>query len=136
LSSRNKKTNFGQCLRRAKVSQRYSSNVKSFVQAKDLILVDLKFHDYHVLMQQLLTVAIQDFLPNKFRHAITCMRFFFNVICSKVIDSLKLNDLENKVVIILCQLQMYFPSSFFYIMVHLIVHLGKEIKLCGFVYLL
>ena len=56
----------------------------------------LKSHDCHVLMQQLLAIAIQDILPKKVRHAITRLCFFFNVICSKVIDPLKLDELENK----------------------------------------
>ena len=43
--------------------------------------------------------------------------------------------LQNEAAIILCQLKMYFPSSFFDIIVHLIVHLVREIKCCGLVYL-
>ena len=74
-------------------------------------------------------------MPNKVRHAITCLLFFFNVICSKVIDPLKLDELENETTIILSQLEMYFPSSFFDIMVHLIVHLVRAIKYCGPIYL-
>ena len=105
------------------------------MQLKDLKLVGLKSHDCRVLMQQLLVVAIQDILPNKVRHAITCLCFFFNAIYSKVIDPIKLGNLENKDTIILCQLEMYFPPSFFDIKVHLIVHLVREIKLCGHVYL-
>ena len=113
----------------------YSSNIKSLVQFKDLKLVGLKSHDCHVLMQQLLVVAIQDILPNKVRHAITCLCFFFNAICSKVIDPLHLDELENEIAIILCQLEMYFPPSFFDNMLHLIVHLVREIKFCGsFIY--
>ena len=53
----------------------------------------------------------------------------------KVIDPEKLDDLQNKAITILCQLEMYFPPSFFDIMVHLIVHLVREIRLCGPVYL-
>jgi len=102
---------------------------------KYLKLVGLKSHDCHVLMQQLLVMTIRDILPNKVRHDITRLCLFFNAICHKVIDPLKLNDLENEVVIILCQLEMDLPSSFFDIMVHLIVYLMKEIKLCGPAYL-
>ena len=105
------------------------------MQLKDLKLVSLKSHDCHVLMQQLLAVVILDILPNKVRHAITCLCFFFNTICSKVIDPLKLNEQENEVVIILCQLEIYFPPLFFNIIVHLIVHLVRKIKYCGPVYL-
>ena len=55
--------------------------------------------------------------------------------CSKVFDFEVLDDLEYEAVLILCKLEMYFPPSFFDIMVHLIVHLVREIKLCGPVYL-
>jgi len=85
-------------------------------------LVELKSHNCHVLMQQLLAVAIRDILPNKVRLAITRLFFFFNAICSKVLDPMKLDELENEAAIILCQLEMYFPIAFFDIMVHLIVH--------------
>jgi len=56
-------------------------------------------------------------------------------ICSKVLDPVKFDDLQNEAAIILCQLEMYFPPTFFDIMVHLIVHLVREIRCCGPVYL-
>ena len=69
--SRKEKISFCQCLHRVKVPQVYSSNIKSLVQLKDLKLVGLNSHDYHVLMHQLLAVAIRDIFPNKVRLAIT-----------------------------------------------------------------
>jgi len=105
------------------------------VQPKDLKLVGLKSHDCHILMQQLLVVAIQDIFPNKVRHAITRLCFFFYAICSKVINPFKLDELEYEAIVILCQLKMYFRPSFFDIKVHLIVHLVRKIKCCGSVYL-
>ena len=48
---------------------------------------------------------------------------------------MKLDELENEAAIILCELEMYFPPAFFDIMVHLIIHLVREIKCCGPVYL-
>ena len=105
------------------------------MQLKDLRLVGLKSHDCHVLMQQLLAVVIRDILPNKVRLAITRLCFFFNSICSKVVDTMKIDELENEAAIIMSQLEMYFPPAFFDIMIHLIVHLVIEIKCCGPVYL-
>jgi len=105
------------------------------VRLKDLELVGLKSHDCHVLMQQFLVVAIRDIFPNKVRLAITRLCLFFNAICSKVLDPVKLDELENKAAIILCQLEMYFPPAFFDIIVHLVVHLVREIKCCGPIYL-
>ena len=134
LSTAEKKS-FCQCLRNVKVPQGYSSNIKSLVALNDLKLVGLKSHDCHVLMQQLLPVAIRSILPDKVRVAITRLCFLFNAICSKVINPHQLDDLENEAAIVICQLEMYFPPSFFDIMVHLIVHLVREIRLCGPVFL-
>ncbi|XP_078149690.1 uncharacterized protein LOC144545009 [Carex rostrata] len=52
-----------------------------------------------------------------------------------VIDQLKLDPLQKEVVVTLCHLEMYFPPSFFDVMVHLVVHLVREIKICGPVFL-
>ena len=125
------KRSFCQYLRSLKVPQGYSSNIKSLVSVNDLKLVGLKSHDCHVLMQQLLLVAIRGILYDKVKVAITRLCFVFNAICSKVIDPRQLDDLENEAAIVLCQLEMYFPLSFFDIMIHLIVHLVREIRLCG-----
>lgn len=76
-------------------------------------------------------VAIRGILPDKVRVAITRLCFLFNAICSKVINPHQLDDLENEAAIVICQLEMYFSPSFFDIMVHLIVHLVREIRLCG-----
>ena len=73
---------------------------------KDLKLVGLKSHDCHVLIQQLLSMAIRDILLNKVRLAITWLCFFFNAICRKVLDPVKLDELENEAAIILCELEM------------------------------
>lgn len=133
--SKQERTIFCQCLHGIKVPQGYSSNIKSLVSMQDLKLVGLKSHDCHVLMQQFLPIAICGILPKKLRLVIIRLCQFFNAICSKVIDPTKLDDLEVEARIILCQLEMFFPPAFFDIMVHLIVHLVREIRLCGPVYL-
>ena len=88
-----------------------------------------------VLMQQLLPVAIRGIMKDEVRTTITKLSIFFNAICNKVIDIEKLDELENEGYIILSQLEMHFPPAFFDIMVHLIVHLVREVRLCGPVYL-
>ncbi|VVA41576.1 PREDICTED: transposon, partial [Prunus dulcis] len=97
-------------------------------------LLCLKSHDCHTLMQQLLPVAIRSVLEKLARYAITRLCFFFNAICAKTVDVSKLDKLEEDVVVTLCLLEKYFPPSFFDIMVHLVVHLVREVRLCGPVY--
>ena len=52
-----------------------------------------------------------------------------------MIDLSTLDKLQNDVVVTLCLLEKYFPPSFFDIMVHLVVHLVRDVRLCGPVYL-
>ncbi|XP_006586481.1 uncharacterized protein [Glycine max] len=94
-------------------------------------------HEVYDRVKDIVTVfvAVRGILPEKVRVAISRLCFFFNAICRKVIDPKQLDDLENEAAMILCQLEMYFPPSFFDIMVHLIVHLVREIRLCGPVFL-
>jgi len=57
--SKKEKTSFCECLKGVKVPQGYSSNVKSLVSMNDLKLIGLKSHNCHLLMQQLLPMAIR-----------------------------------------------------------------------------
>lgn len=50
-------------------------------------------------------------------------------------DPVELDGIQEEVQKTLCQLEMYFPPTFFDIMVHLTVHLVREIKWCGPVFL-
>jgi len=122
IMSKDEKKSFCQCLKGVKVPQGHSSNVKSLVSMQDLKLIGLNSHGCHILMQQLLSVGIRGILPKNVRHTITCLCPFFSSICCKVIDPLKFDELEDEIVVILCELEMFFPPSFFDIMVHLVVH--------------
>ena len=124
-----------QCLKSIKVPTGYSSNISAKVSMNDLKLIGLKSHDCHVLMTQLLPVALRAWRETPIRRTITKLCFFFNSICSKVIDPETLPQLQTDIVETMCELEMYLPPSFFDIMVHLSVHLVRQIEKCGPVYL-
>ncbi|XP_068503999.1 uncharacterized protein [Phaseolus vulgaris] len=52
-------------------------------------------------------------------------------LCSKVLKVDELNQLQNRVVLTLCHMEILFPPAFFTVMVHLIVHLVEDAKLGG-----
>ncbi|XP_010418679.1 PREDICTED: uncharacterized protein LOC104704260 [Camelina sativa] len=97
----------------------------------DCTVKGLKSHDYHVLMQQLLPVAIRGLLPKCVRIAIGRLCAFFNKLCQRVIDREAISVMEHEDVETICMFERFFPPSFFDIMVHLTVHLGREAQLCG-----
>ncbi|XP_073526184.1 uncharacterized protein [Phyllobates terribilis] len=133
--SRKEKKVFCECLHGIKVPSGYLSNVKRLVSLSDIRLIGMKSHDCHVLINVFLPIALRGILPKHLRHVITKLCVFFSSICAKVIDPEILDALHVDIVKTLCRFEMYFPPSFFDIMVHLIAHLVREIKLCGPVYL-
>jgi len=58
-----------------------------------------------------------------------------NTIYQKAIDPDSLIKLQNDVVQCLADFELIFPPSFFNIMIHLLVHLVKEIDILGLVFL-
>ncbi|KAL0556320.1 hypothetical protein IC582_004833 [Cucumis melo] len=85
-----------------KVPWGYSSNVTNLVSIEDSKLNGLKSHDCHVLLQQLLPVAIRFVVPKHVRYAITRLCLFFNSICNKIIDVTQVEKLQEDIVITLC----------------------------------
>ena len=61
--SKKEKISFCECLHGVKVPSGYSSNFKKLVSLDDLKLTGMKSHDCHVLMTQLLPIAIRGILP-------------------------------------------------------------------------
>ncbi|XP_048624651.1 uncharacterized protein LOC106417121 [Brassica napus] len=109
----------------------YCSNISRGVSLDDCKVSGLKSHDYHVLMQQLLPIALKGLLPKGPRLAIFRLCSFFNLLCQRVIDMEKLLVMEAEIVETLCLFERYFPPSLFDIMLHLTVHLGREARLGG-----
>ncbi|GJS67329.1 hypothetical protein Tco_0681893 [Tanacetum coccineum] len=118
-----------------RVPSSYPANIKKLVSVQDCKLVGMKSHDCHVFMTHMIPIAIRGLLPNNVRHTITKLCLFFNMIHSKVIDLEVLDSWQSDIILTLCELEMYFPPSFFDVMVHLVSHIIAEIKACGLVYL-
>ncbi|XP_022002359.1 uncharacterized protein LOC110899776 [Helianthus annuus] len=133
--SKDEKTKFCKCLKDIKVPSSYSANIKKLVSMKDLKLLGMKSHDCHVLMTHMIPIAVRGLLPDYLRHTITKLCLFFNKIHSKVIEPESLNEWQKEIIITLCELEMYFPPSFFDVMVHLVIHIVGEIQTCGPVFL-
>lgn len=130
LSKKEKET-FCWRLANLKLPDGYGSNIGNCISLEDSKIFGLKSHDYHMLMQQLLSVALRGLLPKGPRTAIFRLCAFFNELCQRVVDRNKLEKLEEDIVHTLCMLERFFPPSFFDVMVHLTIHLGREARLCG-----
>lgn len=133
--SKEEKESMFDCLNSIKVPSGFSSNIKRIVNVPQKKFQNLKSHDCHVIMTQLLPVAIRGILPPHVRLATTKLCAFLNAISQKAINPLDLSKLQNDVVQCLVSFELVFPPSFFDIMTHLLVHLVKEITILGPVFL-
>ncbi|CAM8962633.1 unnamed protein product [Rhodiola kirilowii] len=82
-------------------------------------------------MQQLLPIAIRGIPSPKVRAAVQRLCVIFSSLCAKVIDTSELDGLQEQIVVTLCQLERFFPPRVFNIMVHLTVHLVRELQILG-----
>jgi hypothetical protein len=117
--------------RSVKVPSGYAADIRKLVHPKENKMLPMKAHDCDVMLTTMLAVGIRNILPEKTRKAIMSLCFFFNAISQKVFDEESLYDLEENIYETMCLLEAYFLSSFFDISVHLIIHLVKEIRYLG-----
>ncbi|TYJ98366.1 uncharacterized protein E5676_scaffold232G001000 [Cucumis melo var. makuwa] len=92
-------------LYKLKLTDGYSSNISKCVSLDECKVMGLKSHDYHVLMQQLLSVVLRGLLPKGPRHEIYRLCSYFNRLCQRIIDREVMLDLGKEVVDILCLLE-------------------------------
>lgn len=112
LSKREKQV-FCSRLRDLKLPNGYSSNIRNCILMEECKILGLKSHDCHVLLQQLLSVALRGLLLKGLRNAIFRLGAFFNDMCQRVIDRNRVAQLEADVVETLCMLERFFPLFFF-----------------------
>jgi hypothetical protein len=126
---------FCRLLKNVKVLSIYLMNVSRLISLLDLkVALDMKSHDYHILLTQMIAVGIWNVLSVNIREAIMRFCFFFNAIGQKVLSEEALESLEKRHYETLCFLEMYLPPAFFNINFHFTTHLIKEIKLLSHVF--
>jgi hypothetical protein len=130
--SREKKEILCSIIKKIRTSDGYVSNISRCVNMKDCTLSGMKSHDCHVLIQEILPIALRSCYPSKEVMTIVIrLANFFKKICSKVLEDTELDELQDSIVMTLCDMERIFLPSFFTVMVHLMVHLVEEVKLGG-----
>ena len=65
------------------------------------------------------------------RQSIIRLVRLFTMICKKVINGADLERLQQYAAETMFLMEIWFPPSFFDVMVHLPIHLVRQVKLCG-----
>ena len=87
----------------------------------------MKSHDCHVMMTQILPVALRGIMDKHVRDTLIGLCNFFDIISRKSISAKQLQRLQEEIVVILNELEMHFPPAFFDVMVHLCFHIVDDI---------
>ena len=107
------KTAFLKVLRDVRVPDGYASNIFRCVRMKDRMMLGLKSHDNHLLMQQLLPIALRGLkLPSNVVKVLVDMSTFFKGICEMTLTPEALDKLQDHVCITLCLMEQTFPPAF------------------------
>ncbi|XP_062174596.1 uncharacterized protein LOC133879844 [Alnus glutinosa] len=89
--TKKEKKDFLKVIQNVKVPDGYASNVSRCAKVEECSLVGLKSHDSHILMQQLMPIALRGSLTKKVVEPLIALSGFFKEICSK---TLRLEDLD------------------------------------------
>ena len=85
---------------------------------KDRKITNLKSHDGHILMQDILPIALRVSMLSRAQtrvvKVVSDFCFFFKGLCAKVLDLDELDKMESQIALTLCEMEKLFPSSFFH----------------------
>ena len=133
--TKKEKEDFCSVLMNARLPYGCASNISRCVQMNERKISGYKSHDAHFILQYLLQFAAIKTLKPEVAIPLIRLGSFFRRICGKVIQLDDVEKLQKEIIEILCQLETIFPPAFFDIMVHLPIHLCKEIEFGGPVHL-
>jgi hypothetical protein len=115
-----------------KVPLDYCSAVGKHVMDKKL--GNMKSHDWHVLMQQSMPLALRGLMDTNVRLSLMRLSRVFRNICAKVWDLASLPSLREDVVVTLSMIEWELPGAFFDVMTHLVLHVVEKLAICGLVH--
>ena len=116
-------------LEKLKVPTGYCSEIGTHIRNRKFGA--LKSHDYHILMQTLMPMALRGLMEKNTRMAIMRVCRIFRRLCCKVWDPSLEDDLREDVAVTMCLMEMTFPPTFFDVMSHLPMHLVEELIILG-----
>nr|GEZ19277.1 hypothetical protein [Tanacetum cinerariifolium] len=117
---------FCQFIKGVKLPDGFRSCFKNKVTDNDTNIMGLKSHDCHIMMQRLLSYGLWQYLPDKIAKPIIELCSLFKQICSATLMEDDILKAQIKVVDILCDLELIYPSALFDIMIHLVIYLPLE----------
>ncbi|XP_039831367.1 uncharacterized protein LOC120692187 isoform X3 [Panicum virgatum] len=122
---------FCQVLKGVKFPDGYASDIRHNVHVNERKIFGLNSHESHIILQHLLPLAVRKILPEIVSAGVIRISNFFKKLSSLVIRISDMESLQADIAETLSLLETIFLPSFFYIMVHLMVHLPSQARIAG-----
>ncbi|KAG8382882.1 hypothetical protein BUALT_Bualt05G0125500 [Buddleja alternifolia] len=81
----------------------YAASLSKRVDTKNCRLIGMKTHDCHTILQQLLPLSIRGLLNENVCEALHGVSDFFRKLCSKALNTVELEHLEDQIALTLCK---------------------------------
>ncbi|KAG8371533.1 hypothetical protein BUALT_Bualt13G0097800 [Buddleja alternifolia] len=92
-----------QLLASVKYPDDYAASLSKRVDTKNFRLIGMKTHDCHTILQQLLPLSIRGLLNDNVCEALHGVSHFFRKLCSKALNTVELEHLEDQISLTLCK---------------------------------
>jgi hypothetical protein len=122
---------FCRVLKEVKFPDGYAADIRHNVIVKDKKITGLNSHGSHILLQDLLPLAVRRVLPTEVCVVLVRLSNFFKKLYSPILRVSDMQLLQSEIAEILSLLETIFPPSFFTINVHLMVHLPVQARMAG-----
>jgi hypothetical protein len=94
-------------------------------------LIQLKSHDYHIIMERLMSVMFQGYFDDAMWMVLAELSYFYRQLCAKEIMVEMMEKLEKEIPVLICKMEKKISPRFFNPMQHLLRHLPYEAKVGG-----
>ena len=122
---------FCSVLKNVKLPYGCASNISRYVHTSERKIVGYKSHDAHFILHYLLQFCVKKTLKPEVALPLIRLGAFLRGLWSKAVELDDIKRLQEEIVEILCHFEMIFTQPFFDIMVHLLVHLCREVQYGG-----
>jgi hypothetical protein len=75
-------------MKRLKFPDGYAAGLKRCVNVKTIKIHGLKSHDYHIIMERLLSIMLRGYLDNDIWEALAELSYFYRQLCAKEIKKI------------------------------------------------
>jgi hypothetical protein len=96
-----------------KFQDRYASNIKRAVNINIGKLNWLKSHDYHIMIERLMSVMLRGDFNADLWKIFAELSYFYRQICAKQVLKVMMQRLEMEIVVLVCKMKTVFPPGWF-----------------------